>query len=410
MSGPVDGGAQAANLPHARFLASIEHIYYRVMETGRALMGELPARLAAEMAEVATAWLDSLTPAQRAAAVAAGPGAGDEDRTRWFYTPTWHGGLALSAQSPAHQQGCLRLLCSGLSEAAFNTVMAVLGLENVLDRLEGWTQDWGRERGRDPGLYWIRVFGDPAAATWGWRFAGHHVSVNTLVVDGLVVATTPCFIGADPARAPLLGGGVLEPLGATERLARTLACSLSGGQLDRALLHPMAPSDIVSGNRPTVRPGDEMLHMNDPALWSGTIDEPKLREHAERINERAEGATGYGTVDHARLALAERSGLAGRSLTVDQRAVLAELVHAFEGRSPLVTAPRSADSIDDTWFAWAGSLEIGRPHYFRLTAGDLLVEYDNTQRGANHAHSVWRDPRSDFGLDLLARHRASRHR
>jgi hypothetical protein len=39
----------------------------------------------------------------------------------------------------------------------------------------------------------------------------------------------------------------------------------------------------------------------------------------------------------------------------------------------------------------------------------LLIEWDNTQRGANHAHSVWRDPDSDFGLDVLAQHRAAHH-
>ena len=34
----------------------------------------------------------------------------------------------------------------------------------------------------------------------------------------------------------------------------------------------------------------------------------------------------------------------------------------------------------------------------------LLIEYDNTQNNANHIHSVWRDPRRDFGLDLLRAH------
>ena len=43
-------------------------------------------------------------------------------------------------------------------------------------------------------------------------------------------------------------------------------------------------------------------------------------------------------------------------------------------------------------FAWAGSLERGRPHYFRVHGPTVLVEYDNTQDGANHVHSVWIDP------------------
>jgi hypothetical protein len=31
------------------------------------------------------------------------------------------------------------------------------------------------------------------------------------------------------------------------------------------------------------------------------------------------------------------------------------------------------------------------------------------QRDANHGHSVWRDPTNDFGLDILAAHRAGHH-
>jgi len=58
---------------------------------------------------------------------------------------------------------------------------------------------------------------------------------------------------------------------------------------------------------------------------------------------------------------------------------------------------------------WAGGLEEGQPHYYRIVGPRLLVEYDNTQREANHAHSVWRDPDGDFGLDVLAAHRAAVH-
>ncbi|GIT38720.1 MAG: hypothetical protein Ct9H300mP7_6410 [Verrucomicrobiota bacterium] len=52
-------------------------------------------------------------------------------------------------------------------------------------------------------------------------------------------------------------------------------------------------------------------------------------------------------------------------------------------------------------FAWAGSLESGKGHYYRIQAPDLLIEYDNTQNGANHVHCVVRDLKRDFGEDLL---------
>ena len=95
------------------------------------------------------------------------------------------------------------------------------------DHTEGFVTRFDRERGRDPGLYYLRVFGNPGSGTWGWRFGGHHVSLNNLIVDGEVVSTTPCFMGADPASSELLGGAVNRPLARVEDLARELVRSLS---------------------------------------------------------------------------------------------------------------------------------------------------------------------------------------
>ena len=63
-----------------------------------------------------------------------------------------------------------------------------------------------------------------------------------------------------------------------------------------------------------------------------------------------------------------------------------------------------AARIEALHFAWAGGIEVGEPHYYRIQGPRLLAEYDNTQRNVNHVHSVWRDPDGDFGDDVLARH------
>lgn len=82
----------------------------------------------------------------------------------------------------------MRLLSAGWSTAGYVTIM---GWENVLDLVEEFAQSWGRERARDPGLYYLRVFGDPALdRTWAWRFGGHHISLNYLIVQGQVRAVT----------------------------------------------------------------------------------------------------------------------------------------------------------------------------------------------------------------------------
>jgi hypothetical protein len=143
--------------------------------------------VAARMAEAAGAWLETLDAEQRAIGQGAVPAddPSDNERRRWFYTPTNHGGLTIHQQRPAQQRATMRLVSTGLSPAAYVSVATTMGLENVLDFIEGFVVRFGRERGRDPGLYYLRVFGEPGSERpWGWRFGGHHVSLNNLVVDG----------------------------------------------------------------------------------------------------------------------------------------------------------------------------------------------------------------------------------
>lgn len=375
-----------------------------------------PAREVAERsAAAAAAWLDSLDPAQRAVATGAVPGPGPEDaeRLRWFYTPTDHGGLTVHDQRPAQQRRAMALLASGLSEAAYTTLAVVMGLENVLDRAEGFAATFSRERGRDPGMYYLRVFGDPGgAAPWGWRFGGHHVSVNVLVVDGRVVATTPLFLGADPATSPLLGGASLRPLGAVEDLARDLVRSLPADLAARAVLLPRAPSDIVGANRTRVAPGDRAVPL--AGVWRGPFPDPAEQARLQAMSDGIDDAAGLDDADHAAVALTdEPKGVPASAFDAGQREVLRTLLASYLDRVPdgLSPLPRYADdaALDAVHLAWAGSTAPGEPHYYRLQGPRLLLEWDNTQRGANHAHSVWRDPEADFGLDVLAGHRAAHH-
>jgi hypothetical protein len=366
--------------------------------------------VAGAMAAAALAWLSSLEPDQRAQAHW-GPPEDEEseaERLRWYYTPTDHGGLPLGRQGPAQQSLAMQLLATGLSTAGYVTVCTVIGLENVLDQVEGFSVDWGRERGRDPGMYFLRVFGDPGpSGAWGWRFGGHHVSVNNLVVDGRVVATTPCFVGSDPASAPLLGGASLRPLGTAEDLARELMRSLPANLASRATLLDRAPSDIIGGNRTRLTEGDEMILLD--RLFRGRFVEPHLVDRIIRMTDGAEAASGFNGTDHRQLALTgQPKGLPATALDDAQREVLTALLTAYQGRVPDGLAP--AVPLDAVHFAWAGSTRPGEPHYYRLQGPRLLVEWDNTQRAANHAHSVWRDPETDFGLDVLARHRAAHHK
>jgi hypothetical protein len=60
-------------------------------------------------------------------------------------------------------------------------------------------------------------------------------------------------------------------------------------------------------------------------------------------------------------------------------------------------------------FPWAGGINHGDPHYYRVQTLSFLIEFDDTQDNANHIHSVWRNFNGDFGEDLLQQHYQDSH-
>ena len=59
--------------------------------------------------------------------------------------------------------------------------------------------------------------------------------------------------------------------------------------------------------------------------------------------------------------------------------------------------------LDSLRFGWAGSTTRGAPHYYRVQGARFLIEYDASQDGGNHIHTVWRDFTGDFGRELPAK-------
>ena len=373
--------------------------------------------VAAGMAEAAHAWFDTLDAEQRTIGQGAVPAdnPSDNERRRWFYTPTDHGGLTIHQQRPAQQRAAMRLISTGLSPAAYVTVATIMGLENVLDYIEGFKASFSRERGRDPGMYYLRVFGEPGdEGLWGWRFGGHHVSLHNLVLDGVLVATTPCFLGANPAVSPLLGGAVNRPLARVEDLGRDLMRSLRPELTARAILLPKAPSDFVTVNLTYVTDGDgvfPLVGMYRAERFPDPVQQAQLKSLRDAIAE----VTELSDADKQAVAYSmEPRGVPAAEFYAEQREMLRALLATYLDRAPAGVSPlhRYDDdaALDTVHFAWAGPTAPGEPHYYRVQGPRLLIEWDNTQDNANHGHSVWRDPLSDFGLDVLAQHRAAHHR
>jgi Protein of unknown function (DUF3500) len=282
----------------------------------------------------------------------------EEERRNWMYWPAPRQGVPFSDLTSDEQQLAYGVVAAVLSLPAYAKVTTIIGLEEILRELElgGMKRRRPENLPRDPTKYFTTLFGDAGGdGPWGWRFEGHHVSIHITVVDG-EVASTPLFFGSNPAQVVHDDRVVLRPLAEEEDTARSLLDALSAGQRGRALIDDRAPDDILTFNSPRVDVDlDGGVALSDMTGAAREIADALVALHVDRVKFDVEADT------------------------------------------------------TDVHFAWAGSPERGRHHYYRLAGRRFLVEYDNTQNDANHAHSVWRDPSNDFGDDLLRRHLAEGH-
>jgi Protein of unknown function (DUF3500) len=330
------------------------------------------------------ALLNSLDPAQRASAVF---GMDDPRRLDWDFIPKPDRCGVPMFQLDRHQRTVAHaLIKSGLSLRGYTQALSVMATENVLREQEVLDRGFGVLAGdfRDPDAYYFSFFGRPGFEdTWGWRVLGHHLSLNYTIVGQRFLTATPCNMGAQPAPA-----GVLNPLGQDEDTAFRLLHALPGPLRAQAHIHPVAPADFVT--RQVARVG---------AM--------ELPDYADL------GIPTYRITDADRQALrftrAEPAGVRADHLADAQWELVRDLLFSHTDRVPEELARQYRSVIRergpaDVHFAWAGGLEPGTPHYYRIQTSALLVESVNAIDSGNHIHSVWRDLGNDLGHDLLRDH------
>jgi len=310
-----------------------------------------------EMADAAKNFLAALTQEQKDKALYTFE---NDERFDWHFIPKPRKGLPFREMTSPQRLLAHALLGSGLSQRGYQKATTIMSLEQILYEVEN------KSPTRDADLYYVTIFGQPGKAPWGWRVEGHHLSVNFVVGNDQVLSTTPLFLGANPAQilsGPRKG---LRVLGGEEDLGRQLVKSLDEQQLKQALIATNAPRDIITG------------------------------------------------ADRKAKAL-EPFGIAASNLKPAQRDLLISLLkeYVFRCRAELAEADLKAireAGEQNIHFAWAGGLEPGQGHYYRIQGSTFLMEYDNTQDKANHIHSVWRDLQNDFGEDVLKKHYENEHR
>lgn len=319
---------------------------------------ELPATTpSAASARAAGVFLGTLDETQKTKAAL--PFASDE-RENFRFTPRDRAGLPLKEMTDAQREAAMGLLDSALSEKGKLKITQVMTLEAVLAELEN---NPGR---RDTGKYFVAIFGNPGDPKgWGWRFEGHHLSVNLTYVEGRGISGTPTFLGSNPAEVREGKHKGLRVLAAEEDLARTLVSTLVAAGKNDAIFSQKPPAEILSAEERTATALDPV-------------------------------------------------GILAADMTEAQRAALLTLISEYTGRyrSEIAAADMQkiqAADIGKIRFGWAGGTQPGEAYYYRIQGPTFLMEAANVQNNANHVHATWRDFQGDFGRDLLREHYRGDH-
>ena len=351
--------------------------------TARGLGYEAPQTIS-RMLFATWALLNSLDAGQRASALF---DMADPARLDWDFIPKPDRSGVPIFQFNRHQRTIAQtLLKAGLSMRGYSQALSVMATENVLREREATSRGFGVIAGdfRDPDAYYFSFFGRPGFEdTWGWRVIGHHLSLNYTIIGQRFLTATPCNIGAQPVPA-----GVLNPLGSDEDAAFALLRSLPGPVREEAMIHAVAPADFVTRQVPRV----------------GAVELPDYEDL---------GITSYRINDEDRHALrftrAVPAGVCADKMSGEQWQALRGLLFSHIDRIPEELSEQYRALIDergrgDVHFAWAGGLEPGTSHYYRIHTSQLLVETVNAIDSGNHIHSVFRDLPNDLGHDLMRTH------
>jgi hypothetical protein len=299
-----------------------------------ATAGPTVTTLINDIAAQATRYLDSLDPSQRTKSTY---GFNDPEWTRWHWTTPQNfprNGLPLREMNTAQRDAAFALLQTSVSTYGLQKSLDIISLQNDL--------------GNDPELYYVTVFGTPGVEPWGWRWEGHHLSRRFNVINGKL-SVTPFFHGSWPT----VNNNGLKAMEREEWAARELVTSLDDNQRAAVIFRQDTLGNHETQNQAYVTP---LANLGIPVA----------------------------------------------NLNAKQQALITEIIHKYLDALPDMIAAAHLDrlqaaGLENITFAWAGSLESQRPHYYRLQGPTFLMEHDNSRNRGTHIHSVWRDFAEDFG-------------
>lgn len=319
---------------------------------------------AQDITSAANKFIASLTPSLKQQAMFSFE---DDERFNMNFVPMVRRGPTFHDFNQAQKSAALHLLEVSLSSAGYLKATQIMELERVLREIEGDVKLSDGHFRRDPLNYHFCVFGTPSATgVWGWRFEGHHISLNFVSQGGKIQSSTPSFFGANPGVVKSGAEKGKQVLREETRLGFELISSLTPAQLKITRFSENAPHEIISGN-------DRNARALEPA------------------------------------------GLTYAAMNAAQKATFERLLKVYVDNYQLGFSRTLMDKItkaglENLSFAWAGGLKPGGGEYYRIQGPMLLIEYDNTQNNGNHVHTVVRDLTNDFAEDILKNHYQMHHK
>jgi hypothetical protein len=303
-------------------------------------------------------------------------GFADSARTNWTNLPlglSARAGLRYGDLSEKSKIAFHKVLSSLFSSQGYLKTFAIMQVDDILHELFEIQFQQGKVNERsmqfirklnwDYGNYYVAIAGNPQTEDiWGLKFEGHHLSIN-ITAAGDLITMTPLFMGSDPAIVEDTQYAGLRPLSKEEDYGFWLINALDETQKSKATLSEKVPRDIIT-----------------------SPDRPQWLE--------------------------EFRGIKGSELNEGQQKILHYLIEEYIGnldqqKAEEYLAKLHARGMDSVYFAWIGSYEPMKAHYYIVHSPDFLIEYDNVGflDNANHIHSIWREKGNDFGEDILKKHR-----
>lgn len=296
----------------------------------------------------------------------------DDERFDLRLAPLGLEGLRVDEMTDAQWATLEGLLGYVLSAEGMNKLNKIRSLEVEIAEMEGGLIGFFMDRIRKPGRYFLALFRDTEQATpWGFRFDGHHASINVTSVPGAPLSATPLFLGGQPRVVPShFERAGLRVLPQEEDLAVAFINHLSNAERESASL---LYDEGSAFNRPMSISDDVDLVLPAPQGVDRSALDPGSRARLDQLVDVH--------LANYQSAIADRyrTGMRG-------------------GNGPVTFTYSVGPASDD------GHATAGQALYYRIQGGGLSIEFDDTAKAADHIHVVFRHPASDFGRDILAAH------